>query len=79
VGFGERAVAAAVAAQTVVWPGMFHVFQRCAAILPDARRADAQIAAFIRLRLDNRSQGPVLVSIVGDELVQGGEGSVQQI
>jgi len=53
VGFGDRAVTAGVAAQTVVWPGMFHVFQIFAAIMPEARRANAQIAAFIRSRLDD--------------------------
>ena len=53
VGFGDRAVAAGVAAQTVVWPGMFHVFQIFAAIMPEARQANAQIAAFIRSRLDD--------------------------
>jgi acetyl esterase/lipase len=53
VGFGERATAAGVAAQTVVWPGMFHVFHIFAAILPEARLANAQIAAFIRSRLDD--------------------------
>ena len=53
VGFGERAAAAGVDVQTVVWPGMFHVFQAFAAILPEARRANAQIAAFIRSRLDD--------------------------
>jgi hypothetical protein len=35
-----------------VWPGMFHVFQAFAAILPEARRANAQIAAFIRSQLN---------------------------
>ena len=96
VGFGERAVAAGVAARTVVWPGMFHVFQMFAAILPEARRANAQIATFIRSRLDagqagtgnidagqagthpEGSEGPVLLSTAGEELVQGGEGIVQQ-
>jgi acetyl esterase/lipase len=79
VGFGERAVAAGVAAQTVVWPGMFHVFQVFAPVLPEARQANAQIAAFIRSRLDDGSQGPALVGGVGDELVQGSEARVQQI
>jgi monoterpene epsilon-lactone hydrolase len=77
VGFGERASAAGVDVQTVVWPGMFHVFQIFAAILPEARQANAQIAAFIRSRLDDSSQGPVLISPVGDEPVQGGKGIIQ--
>ena len=53
VRFGERAVAAGVEATTVVWPGMFHVFQLFV-FLPEARRANAQIAAFIRARLGER-------------------------
>jgi len=52
VDFDQRAVTAGVEGQTVVWPHMFHVFQVFAAILPEARQADAQIAAFIRSRLD---------------------------
>jgi monoterpene epsilon-lactone hydrolase len=52
VRFGDRAVASGVEAKTVVWAGMFHVFQMFAPILPEARRANAQIAAFIRSRLD---------------------------
>ena len=58
VGFGERAAAAGVDVQMVVWPGMFHVFQIFAPILPEARQANAQIAAFIRSRLDDRRQTP---------------------
>jgi epsilon-lactone hydrolase len=54
VGFGQRASAAGVDVQTVVWPGMFHVFHIFAAILPEARQANAQIAAFIRSRLEDR-------------------------
>ena len=77
VGFGERAAAVGVDVQMVVWPGMFHVFQIFAPVLPEARQANAQIAAFIRSRLDDSSQGPVAVSVVGDELVQSGEGIIQ--
>jgi acetyl esterase/lipase len=51
VRFGERAVAAGVEALTVVWPGMPHVFQMFAAFVPEARRANRQIAAFIRARV----------------------------
>lgn len=51
VRFGERASAAGVPVQTVVWPGMFHVFQLFT-FLPEARQAHAQIAAFIRAHLD---------------------------
>jgi epsilon-lactone hydrolase len=79
VGFGQRASAAGVDVQTVVWPGMFHVFHIFAAILPEARQANAQIAAFIRSRLGDSSQGPVLVSSAGDKVVQGNEGSVQPV
>ena len=53
VGFGQRASAAGVDVQMVVWPGMFHVFHIFSAILPEARQANAQIAAFIRSRLDD--------------------------
>ena len=47
VGLGEAAGAAGVDCQVVVWPGMMHVFQSTAPFLPEARRADQQIAAFI--------------------------------
>ena len=52
VRFGERAMAAGVDATTVVWPEMFHVFQLFTPFLPEARRAVEQIAAFIRSRLE---------------------------
>jgi acetyl esterase/lipase len=52
VRFGISALAAGVEAQTVVWPGMFHVFHMFAPILPEAIRADEQIAAFILSRLN---------------------------
>jgi len=53
VRFGDRALAAGVDAKTVVWPEMFHVFQIFTPILPEARRAVDQIAAFIKSRMDN--------------------------
>jgi acetyl esterase/lipase len=51
VRFGERAKAAGVEVETVVWPGMFHGFQTLDPLLPEAREANAQIGAFIRSRL----------------------------
>lgn len=51
VRLGERARAAGVEEQTVVWPGMMHVFQSFAPWLPEARRANREIAAFIRSRV----------------------------
>jgi acetyl esterase/lipase len=51
VRLGERARAAGVDARTVVWPGMMHVFQIQAPFLPEARRANAEIGAFVRSRL----------------------------
>lgn len=53
VRFSNRAVAAGVDSKTVVWPEMFHVFQIFEPILPEARQANTQIAAFIRSRLDS--------------------------
>lgn len=52
VRFGERAAAAGVDVKTVVWPEMFHVFQIFTPLLPEARRASAQIAEFIASRLN---------------------------
>ena len=80
VGFGERAAAVGVDVQMVVWPGMFHVFQIFAPVLPEARQANAQIAAFIRSRLvDNPagSSGAAFVNAFRGELVQSGEGIIQ--
>lgn len=51
VRFGEKARAAGVEAQTVVWPGMMHDFHIFAPFLPEARRAIREIAAFIRSQL----------------------------
>jgi acetyl esterase/lipase len=51
VRFGEKAAAAGVNARTVVWPGMFHVFQMFDPLLPEAGQANGQIGAFIRARL----------------------------
>jgi len=50
VRLGERARAAGVEAWTVVWPGMTHVFQLQTLLLPEARRANREIGAFIRSR-----------------------------
>lgn len=51
VSFGERAAASGVQAESVVWPGMFHVFQMSGSFVPEARRANTQITEFIRSRL----------------------------
>jgi monoterpene epsilon-lactone hydrolase len=51
VRLGEHARAAGVEERTVVWPGMMHVFQTFAPWLPEARRANREIAAFIRSRV----------------------------
>ena len=51
VRLGERAREAGVEARTVVWPGMMHVFHIQSLFLPEARRANAEIGAFIRSRL----------------------------
>jgi monoterpene epsilon-lactone hydrolase len=50
--FAECARADGVDVKTVVWPEMFHVFQMFAPFLPEARRANQQIAAFITSRLN---------------------------
>jgi monoterpene epsilon-lactone hydrolase len=55
VRFGARACDSGVDAKTVVWPHMFHVFQIFVPILPEARQAIAQIATFIRSRMDGNS------------------------
>jgi acetyl esterase/lipase len=47
VRLGEATDAAGVECRVVIWPGMMHVFQSTAPFLPDARRADQQIAEFI--------------------------------
>jgi acetyl esterase/lipase len=46
--FVARAQAAGVAAEVVVWPGMWHVFQIHAPALPEARRSVEQIGDFMR-------------------------------
>jgi epsilon-lactone hydrolase len=51
VRFGDKARTAGVDAKTVVWPEMFHVFQICAPVLPEANHAIQQIGAFIQSRL----------------------------
>jgi acetyl esterase/lipase len=57
VRFGNRAVEAGVDVNMTVWPQMFHVFQMTAPILPEAMQAIRQIALFIRLHLEDESDG----------------------
>ncbi len=52
VRFGERARAAGVDAKVVVWPEMFHVFQIFVPLLPEARKAVAQLASFIKSQMN---------------------------
>jgi acetyl esterase/lipase len=51
VSLGEAARAGGVDCRVVIWPDMMHVFHSTAPFLPDARRADKQIAAFIGSRV----------------------------
>ncbi len=46
--FAERARAAGVDVTLEVWPGMFHVFQYTAPLIPEARKAIQRIGEFIR-------------------------------
>jgi monoterpene epsilon-lactone hydrolase len=48
VALAEKARIAGVDATLAVWPGMWHVFQSSAAIVPEARRAIDKIGAFVR-------------------------------
>lgn len=58
--FSQRAAEAGVEVKTVVWPGMFHVFQIWTPFLPEACEAVDQIAAFITLRLNDN--GPNVIA-----------------
>lgn len=49
--FAQRANAAGVPAQVVVWPGLFHVFQIFGPLVPQAGRSIRQLGAFIRAAL----------------------------
>jgi monoterpene epsilon-lactone hydrolase len=51
VRFAEKAQAAGVEETLKVWPEMFHVFQMFDPLLPEARRANREIAEFIQQRL----------------------------
>ncbi len=53
--FAERARAAGVDLTLEVWPGMFHVWQFTASMIPEARRAIKRIGDFIRL-IDPKNQ-----------------------
>jgi acetyl esterase/lipase len=46
--FVERACAAGVEAQVVVWPKMWHVFQMHAPVMPESAESLRQLGAFIR-------------------------------
>jgi monoterpene epsilon-lactone hydrolase len=48
VRFAERAVAAGVEAELVVYPELFHVFQAYAGAITEGREAIARLAAFLR-------------------------------
>jgi monoterpene epsilon-lactone hydrolase len=52
----ENARAAGVDATLGVWPGMWHVFQAYAVILPEAKQALAAIGSFVREKLDKVEQ-----------------------
>jgi acetyl esterase/lipase len=52
----ERARAAGVDAKLDVWPGMWHVFQAYAVILPEAKHAVAEIGSFVREKLGEPKQ-----------------------
>jgi monoterpene epsilon-lactone hydrolase len=58
VRFDERARSAGVDVQLVVWHQMFHVFQMFVDVLPEARRAVEQIAAFIKSRVNVLPEKP---------------------
>jgi acetyl esterase/lipase len=49
--FADKARAAGVDAQLKVWPEMFHVFQIFEPLLPEARRANREIAEFVQVHL----------------------------
>ncbi len=51
VRFGEKAVAAGVDTQVVVWPEMFHVFPIFVPFIPEASQAVSQIAEYIHRKL----------------------------
>ena len=53
----KRAVGAGVQARLEVWAGMWHVWQLGAAIMPEADRAIARIAAFVRAHAGVESRG----------------------
>lgn len=50
----ERARSAGVDVTLETWTGMFHVFQLCAGLVPEARKAIDHIAAFLRHRAAER-------------------------
>jgi epsilon-lactone hydrolase len=49
--FTDKARAAGVEVDLKVWPGMFHVFQFCAPIVPESRESVAEIGAFCREKM----------------------------
>jgi monoterpene epsilon-lactone hydrolase len=51
--FAERARSFGVDATVVVWPEMFHVFHIFSPLLPEARKANREIADFIRMQQGN--------------------------
>jgi monoterpene epsilon-lactone hydrolase len=54
----ERARAAGVDARLEVWPGMWHVFQAFAVVVPEAKRALASIGRFVKKKLgESRRRG----------------------
>jgi monoterpene epsilon-lactone hydrolase len=48
IAMGEKLRAAGVAAQVDVWPGVYHVWQLSADLLPEARDAIAKIVTFVQ-------------------------------
>ena len=56
-GFAERARAAGVDVTLEVWPGMFHVWQATAPMIPEARQAIDRIGEFIKT-VSMRNESP---------------------
>jgi len=53
----QKLTAAGVAATIEVWPGVFHVWQAMADILPEGRRAIDAIVAFVQSNWRDRRAG----------------------
>jgi acetyl esterase/lipase len=53
----DRAAAAKVQTEFRIWPGMWHVFQASARLVPEGRKSLEELGLFVKKRLESSDVG----------------------